>query len=161
MAQLDLRNCFTYAYSGGLVADLYQTFTAGALSTNYIDLDVAGIQISGGAKPPWLIVKVGPVAFATNTGGAQIKLINDSVVPVFDVASGTDVVVYRFAMATMAANALLVNQALPHFDYKRYLSLEFEPFTADATTGKLCAYLSDGPESGITAPVQIVTDGFS
>jgi hypothetical protein len=161
MAQLDIKNCFTYAYSAGTFTDFLQTFTAGALSTNYIDLKVAGIRISGATKPPWLIVRVGPANFAGNTGGAQIKLICDSVIPVFDAATATDVVVYRFAMAVMVANALLVNQPLPFFDYKRYLSIEFEPHTADASAGQLIAYLSDGPEEGITAPAQTVTDGFS
>ena len=157
---IDLRNSFTYAYSAGTYADHFAAFTAGMISTNDIDLDVAGIQIAGAAKPPWLIVKVGTV-FAGNTGGAQIKLITDSVDPVFDAATASDVLVFRFTMAQMAAGALLVNCALPHYDYKRYLSLEFEPFTADASGGTLCGYLSDGPEPAVTVIGQTVEDGFS
>jgi len=158
---IDIKNCFTYAYSLNTSADYYASCTIGALLTNDIDLDVAGIQIAGGSKPPWLIVKVGPADFASNTGGANIKLITDSADPVFDAATATDVLCYRFALAVMVANALLINQPLPHFDYKRYLSIEFEPHTADATAGQLCAYLADGPEPAITAPAQTVLNGFS
>ena len=160
MAMIDLRNCFTYAYSAGTAADLYQTFTAGAVSTNELNLDVAGIQIAGSSKPPWLIVKVGPLDFVTNSGGAQIKLVTHTATISFD-GSGHDVLCYRYALTVMAANALLVNQALPHFDYEKFLRIEFEPFGADATVGKLCAFLSDGPEPAVTVPHMTVEDGFS
>ena len=136
MAQLDLRNCFTYAYSAGTSADLFAACTAGALLTNYLDFDSTGLAPVGSSKPPYLVVKVG-TAFAGNTGGAQIKLITDSVIPVFDAATAGDVMVHRFTMAQMAAGALLVNQALPHYDYLTFLALEFEPFTADASAGTI------------------------
>jgi len=160
MSMIDIRNCFTYAYSLDTGEDFFQTFTAGAVSTNEIDLDVAGIQIAGGGKPPWLIVKVGPLDFVTNSGGAQIKLVTHTATITFD-GSGHDILCYRFALTVMAANALLVNQALPHFDYERWLRIEFEPFGADATVGKIGAWLSDGPEPAVTVPHMTVADGFS
>lgn len=160
MAGLDIRNCFTYAYSNGTYTDLFQAFTAGMISMNEIDLDVAGIRIGGGAKPPWLIVKVGPADFATNTGGANIKLVNHTDTIAMD-GTGHDILCYRFALGVMVANALLVNQPLPNFIYERYLRIEFEPHTANATAGKLCAYLSDGPEAAV-APIPLtVLNGFS
>jgi len=159
MAMIDIRNSFTYAYSAGTYADQFQAFTAGMISMNEIDLDVAGIQLAGSSKPPYFIVRVGTV-FAGNTGGAQIKLVTHTATIAFD-GSGHDILCYRFAMAVMAAGALLINQALPHFDYERYLRMEFEPFTADASGGTLCAYLSDGPEPAVTVPHMTVEDGFS
>ena len=159
MSSFNLRNSFTYAYSAGTGADQFQTFTAGAVSTNELNLDVAGIQIAGGNHPSWLIAKVGTV-FASNTGGAQIKLVTHTATISFD-GSGHDILCYRFAMAVMVAGAVLINQPLPHFDYEKFLRAEFEPFTADATTGTIAIYLSDGPEPAVTVPHQTVEDGFS
>ena len=150
MAGIDVRTCFTYAYSAGTVADFYQSVTADAASTNYLDLDVAGIMISGGCKPPWLIVKVG-TAFAT-TVSINFRLQTDS-----DSGFATtlrDVFQARFALAQLTAGALLINQALPNLDFQRYMRLYFDVFT-NATAGTICAYLSDGPESAKTDVDQV------
>lgn len=151
---IDLKTCFTYTYSAGTDADLYEAITAAAVSANYIDLDAAGIRPAGG-KPPWLVVKVGTV-FATIVS-MGIKLVSDSVIPVIDAATGIDVVIYRFALARMTAGALLINQPLPHFKYRQFLTLEWEPYTEG--TGSLLAYLSQGPETAPDVVEQTVEAG--
>ena len=141
---MDLGNVFTYAYSAGTDADLAQAVTAAAASTNYIDLDVAGLDIVG-SKGPYLIVKVGADDFET-TVSIAIRLQTDT-----DSAFGTalkDVAQWRFTLAQMTAGALLINQMLPKGLYQRYLRLYFTPFT-DATAGSFIAYLSDAPEPAV------------
>lgn len=151
---IDLATCFTYTYSAGTDADYYEAITSASVSANEINLDAAGIRIAGG-KPPWLIVKVGTV-FATMVS-LGIKLVTDSATMVLDAATGIDVVVYRFALARMTAGALLINQPLPHFKYRKYLFLEWEPYTNG--TGSLLAYLSQGPEAGEDVVEQTVEAG--
>jgi len=130
---IDIRTCFTYAYSAGTYADFFQTVTADAASTNLIDLDVAGIKIAGGSKPPWLIARVG-TAFAT-TVSINFRLQTDS-------ASGfattlRDVMTVRVPLANLdAAGDLAINQPIPHFDYQRYMRVYFDVFT-NATAGTI------------------------
>ena len=155
MAMIDLRNSFTYAYSTGAATDHNEAVTSAAISTNIIDLDVAGIQPAGSAKPQYLI------AYCTVVGATfvsmGIKLITDSVSPVLDAATADDVMIFRFAVGVCTAGALLINNALPHFAYKRYLAIEWEPYTEG--TGSFNVFLSDGPESAVTAPAQTVEAG--
>jgi hypothetical protein len=153
---IDIATCFTYVYSAGTYADFYEAVTVAAVSARYLDLDVAGIKIAGGSKPPWLIVKVGTL-FATIVS-LGIKLVTDSVAPVLDAATAEDVFVWRFAVAKLTAGALLINQPIGHFDFKRYMFLEYEPYT-NATAGSLVAYLQDGPESAPTQVAQTVEAG--
>ena len=148
MAAIDINNCFTYAYSAGTQDDFFQAVTAQAWSTNAIDLDAAGIRIAGGSKPPWYIVKVG-TALATCVS-MEIRLVTGTALTSGDISAGAkEVKIHRFLRATMAAGALLINEPLGHFDYQRYLQVEFKPFTS-ATGGTFLAYLSDGPETAVT-----------
>ncbi len=150
MAGLDVRNTFTYAYSDGLATDWDQAVTVDVASTNILDLDVAGIRIAGGGHPPWLIVKV-KVAFLSIVS-INIRLQTDS-----DDGFATtlrDIFQARFALAQLTAGALLINQALPHLDYQRYLRLYFDVFTS-ATAGTLIGYLSDGPEPAVSDVDQV------
>jgi hypothetical protein len=136
---IDRLNCFTE--SSGTWA---QTVTADAASTNYIDLDAAGLNIAAG-RPIYLILKVGTV-FAT-TVSIEVVLQTDS-----DSAFATtlkEISMWRFLLAQMTAGALLINEAIPVALYQRYLRLYFNVFT-NATTGTFIAYLSDAPESAQT-----------
>ncbi len=149
---IDLKTCFTYTYSAGTFADYAETVTTAAVSTNSVNLDAAGLRIAG-VKPPWLIVRT-LAAFATIVS-LGIKLITDSVEPSLDAATATDVMVQRFALSLLGENQLLINAPLPHFKYKKWLSIEWEPYT-NATTGSIVAYLASGPESAINAPANTV-----
>lgn len=156
---LDLKNCFTYTFSAGTFADWHEAVTQAAISANIIDLGIAAaddIVPSGGDSPLWLVVRT-VTAFAT-TVSMGIKLITDSVLPVLDAATADDVLVSRFALAELTANTLLINQPLPHFKYKKYLGIEYEPYT-NATAGTIMAYLTDGPEPAINAPANTVEAG--
>lgn len=144
MGQLDTQNCFTYAYSAGTFTDFVQAITADAASTNYIDLRVAGIRISGGSKPPYLIVKV-ITAFVT-TVSINFRLQTGSTTGF--ATTLRDVFQARFALAALTAGALIINQALPNLDFQRYLRMYFDVFTS-ASAGTVIAYLSDGPEPGV------------
>ena len=152
---IDLGLCFTYAYSAGTFADYHEAVTAAAVSVNYIDLDAAGIVPSGGSKPLWLVVWNMTVQATIVSMG--IKLITDSAIPVIDAATADDVMVQRFALVTMAANTLLINAPLPHFKYKQFLAIEYEPYTEG--TGSILAYLATCPETAITAPANVVEAG--
>ena len=142
---IDIRTCFTYAYSAGTVDDFFQDITTDAASTNYIDLDANGINISGGSKPPWLIVRVGTV-FATLTS-LEILLQTDS-----DSGFATnlkEILTWHFLTATMTAGALLINQPLGNWKLQQYVRLYFNS-VGSTGTGSLCAYLSDGPAEAET-----------
>jgi hypothetical protein len=141
---IDVKTCFTYAYSAGTSADFYQTVTAAAASTNIIDLDNAGTMIVS-SKGPWLCARVG-AAFVTCVS-INIALETDS-----DSGFATTnriVSQWRIVLANLAAGALVINQQLPVFDYQRYLRAYFTPFT-DATLGTIAIWLSDGPETAVT-----------
>ena len=152
---IDLKTCFTYTFSAGTFADYAETVTVAAVSTNSINLDAAGIRIAG-VKPPWLIVRT--IAEFATVVSLGIKLITDSVEPALDAATADDVMVFRFAVGLLTANQLLINAPLPHFKYKKWLSIEWEPYT-NATTGSIVAYLASGPESAINAPANTVEAG--
>jgi hypothetical protein len=141
---IDIPLCFTYAYSAGTAADFYQAVTADAASTNIIDLDVAGINISN-SRGPFLVVRVG-TAFAT-TVSINIRVQTDS-----DSGFATtlrDIMQNRIVLANLTAGALVVNQALPVLNLQRYLRLYWDVFTS-ATAGTICAYLASGPEPHVT-----------
>jgi len=142
---IDLASCFTYAYSLGTQADFFQAVnTAEEVSTNTIDLGVVGIRI-GGVKPPWIIGRVGVAMDVSTT--IEIKLITSTAAALN--AGVKAVKAWHFTAAQMAANTLVINEPLGHFDYQRYLGLEFScQGTGDATT--FCAYLSEGPEPAVT-----------
>ena len=142
---IDIARCFTYAYSDGSKDDFFQAVTADAASTNIIDLDKAGINISN-ARGPFLIVRVGDVAFAT-TVSINIRVQTDS-------ASGftttlRDIMQVRPALAALTAGALIINQALPVLTLQRYLRLYFDVFTS-ASAGEFIAYIASGPETHVT-----------
>ena len=144
---IDLGLCFTYAYSAGTAADLYQAVTADAASANYIDLDVANLNIAAG-RPIYLIVRVGTAEDGTATS-LEIRLQTDTA-SAFNVAL-KDVAMWRFLAAQLTAGAVLINQALPVQKYQQYMRLYFNAFAACGAL-TICAYLSAGPES---APAQI------
>jgi len=142
---IDIKTCFSYAYSAGTVDDFYEDITTDAASTNYIDLQKAGINITGGSKPPWLVVRVGTV-FATLTS-LEILLETDS-----DSGFATtkrQIGMWHFLTASMTAGALIINQPLPGLLLQRYLRLYYNS-VGSTGTGSLCAYLSDGPEQAVT-----------
>jgi len=143
---IDIKNCFTYAYSAGTIADYYQNISgAEEVSTNAIDLDVVGIKIAGGSKPPWVVMFVGTAADACVT--MEIKLITSTAAAL---NAGVKVIKYwRFTQAQLAANTLIINEPLGHFDYQRYMGFEFTPFTNDNSL-TVCAFLAGGPEPAIT-----------
>jgi len=161
---IDIKNCFTYAYSAGTFADFYQNVAADAESTNVIDLwaqtslqtGEAGLRITG-KNGPYLIVKT----FAVNpdTGiSLNIQLCSSTSTTV---SSAYIIAQYRFLTANMAASAttgaLLINQQLPIGKYYRYLGIYFNVFTSfGAATLYLCAYLSDAPERAEQVLGQVV-----
>ena len=144
---IDLATCFTYAYSTGLVGDLFQDISgADEASTNIIDLDKAGIRISGNSRNPYLVIRIGTAV--TDSVSINFRLQTDS-------ASGfsttlRDVMTVRAALADLAvAGKVIVNQALPNLIYQRYMRILVDVFTS-AGAGTMCAYLSDGPEDAET-----------
>lgn len=145
---IDINNCFTYAYSAGTYADFYQTInTTEEVSTNAIDLDVVGIRIAGGSRPPWIIVKIGTVIAGSSVTGMEIKLITATAAALN--AGVKAVKSWNFVVGTLLAKALVVNEPLGHFDYQRYLGMEFSP-VGGTGSGTICAYLAGGPESAVT-----------
>ncbi len=142
---LDINTCFTYASSAGTAADFFQDITgAEEVSTNVIDLDVAGIRIAGGS-PPWLILRVGTAA--NNCVSMEIKLITATA---SDLTTGQkQVKLFRFLQAQMTAGALLINEPLGHFDYQQYLGLEFTPFTNDNAL-TVASWLDTGPQPAVS-----------
>jgi FMN-dependent NADH-azoreductase len=142
---IDIATCFTYAYSLGTIADFVQTITTDAASTNIIDLDTAGIRITGHSRAPYLICRV-VTAFASIVS-LNIRVQTDS-----DSGFATtlrDIMQVRPALADLTAGKVVVNQPLPNLIYQRYLRLYFDVFTS-ATAGTMLAYLSDGPEDAET-----------
>jgi len=136
----DINNVFTHTYSAGTDADLYQTITADAASSNLIDLDKTNIKLGAG-KPMFIIAKVGTL-FAT-TVSMEIRMQTDT-----DSAFGTvlkDYLLGRWAVAQLTAGALLLNIPMPVMQYQRYVRLYFNMFT-NATAGTLFAALADSPE---------------
>lgn len=138
---IDIPTCFTYAYSAGTSADFYQTVTTDAASTNLIDWDAAGINIGGAKSTPFLIVRVGTVFASTVSINIRVQTDSDSGFA----TTLRDIMQNRIVLASLAAGALVVNQALPVLTMQRYLRLYFDVFTS-ATTGTFCAYLASGPE---------------
>jgi len=141
----DINNVFTYAYSAGTQADLFQTVTADAESTNRIDLDKANIRLGAG-KPMWVIARIGAVDWATIVS-LEIILQTDT-----DTTFTTALKIYklgRFAVADMVAGALLLNTPLPHMKYQRYMRMYFNVFTSN-TAGTIMVALADGPEDAAT-----------
>ena len=143
---IDVNTCFTYAYSAGTYADFFQAITTDAASTNYLDLDAAGIRIAGGSKPPWIIMRVGTAENGTATS-LEIRLQTDS-----DSGFSTtlrDIKMWRFLSGQMTAGKLLINEPLGHWKYQRYMRLYFNAFnTCGALT--VVSYLGSGPESAET-----------
>jgi hypothetical protein len=137
---IDINNCFTYAYSAGTQDDFFQDISgAEEVSTNAINLDVVGIKI-GGVNPPWLHMHVGTAADACVT--MEIKLLDDTAATL--TTSIRYLMYWRFTQAQLAADAVIINQPLPHFDYQQYLGFEFKPFTNDNSL-TVCAWLDEGP----------------
>ena len=155
---IDIPTCFTYTYSAGTFADYHEGVTSAAVSVNSINLDAAGINPVGGSKPPWLVV----MAFGTwaSIASLGIKLITDSVEPVLDAATADDVEIWRLAIGVLnATNPLVINQPLPNFLYKQWITIEYEPYTDNTGDGSILAFLASGPETAITAIAQTVTAG--
>ena len=141
----DVNTSFTYAYSDGSVSDHYQDMSGvESQSTNVIDLSAAGIKIAGAAHPQFLIAKVGVAATAGVS--MELKLITATAA---DLTTGVKVVkMFRFLRAELTAGALIINEALGHFSYQRYLGLEFTPFTNN-TDLTVAAYLSESAEPAV------------
>jgi len=143
---IDIPTCFTYAFSDGSKDDFFQAVTADAASTNIIDLDKAGINIGAAKNMPFLVVRVGDVAFDT-TVSINIRVQTDS-----DDGFATtlrDIMQVRIALAQLTAGALVVNQVLPVLTLQRFLRLYFDVFTS-AGAGEFIAYLASGPEPHVT-----------
>jgi len=142
---LDINNCFTHA-SG----DLTQAVSGNADATNVIDLIGADspstINLNGGGKPVWLIVKVTTAATA---GTIVVDLVTDEAAAL----DTSPIVLLRHTFAdedlilAAAADGCIINIPIPAVKYKRYLGLEF---TITNTTATFCAYLSDAPEPHMT-----------
>lgn len=138
---IDIKNCFTYAYSAGTFADYYQNVSADAASTNVIDLDTtAGINPVGPGKGPYLIVK--SVLAASGVGTIEFRLVSSTSTTM---SGSTVVAMWRFANTIMTAGKLLINQQLPIGKYYRYLGMYFNIYTTVCTG--ILAYLSDTPEA--------------
>lgn len=142
---IDINTCFTYAKSAGTAADFYQDISgAEEVSTNKIDLDAAGIKIAG-VNPPILIMRVGTAA--DNCVSMEIKLVTATA---SDLTTGQKVVKsFRFLRAEMTAGALIINEALGHFDYQQYLGFLFTPFTNDNAL-TVASWLDTGPQPAVT-----------
>jgi hypothetical protein len=141
---IDIPTCFTYAYSAGTIDDFYQTIVADGASTNYIDLDVAGINITN-TWGPYLVIRVGTAYTTTVSINISVQTDSDSG---FATTLRT-VKQIRVALAQLTAGALIVNEKLADLTYQRYLRLYFDFFTG-AGAGSLLAYLASGPEPHVT-----------
>lgn len=137
----DINNVFTYTYSAGTEADMFQTVTADAASDNLIDLDSANIKLGAG-KPMYIIARIGSVDWATIVS-LEIRLQTDT-----DSGFATalkDYILGRWAVAQMTAGALLLNIPMPVMQYQRYLRVYFNVFTSN-TAGTILVALADSPE---------------
>lgn len=138
----DINNVFTYAFSAGTDADLFQSVTADAASTNVIDLDAANIQVGAG-KPMWIVARIGDTDWAT-IASLEIRMQTDT-----DEAFGTavkDYILGRWAVGQLTAGALLLNIPMPYFQYQRYLRMYFNVFTSASPAADIMVALADGPE---------------
>ncbi len=139
----DIRTCYTYAYSAGTEADFAQSLTGDAASTNLIDHGAANINLGGGKKSPYILIKA-LAAFNTLTS-LEILLETDT-----DSGFATakkQVQKWEFALASLTAGALLVCQALPAMKSQRYSRLTFNVVGSNPSTGSIIAALVDGPEA--------------
>ena len=142
---IDIKNCFTYAYSAGTFADFKQNVNTDENCTSPIDLDTdAGLNIVS-HKGPYLVIK--SIDAAASTGTIEFRLISSTEEAL---TGGTTVIVamWRFTDTQMAAGALLVNQQLPIGIYYQYLGIHFNIYTT--TCAGILAYLSDAPEPAET-----------
>ena len=148
----DIKNSFTYAYSVGTYLDHFQVVGADADSTNYIDLDKAGLGLQNPSKPIFICARVG-VVFETATN-IEILLESDTEITF---STQTNLQRWEFLVTTMTAGALLINQALPVFVYERYLQCSFKTLIgSDGSTGSIAIWLSDAPEPAEAAVSQVV-----
>lgn len=135
----DQLNCFTVQTDGTLV----QAITGDAVSTNILNLDVAGISPVNPSIGSYLIIKV-IAAFVTLTT-LEIKLETATD------ASETglkQIQKWQFPLAALTAGALIVNQMLPVWDFQQFLQLDFNVVGSDPGSGStLFASLADGPET--------------
>lgn len=147
---IDIRNCFTYEYSAGTFADYAQSLTGDAASTNVINLTANAIVMAGMSKPPWLIVRV-VEAFVTLTT-LEIALETDT-----DSGFATalkEIMTWNFALASMTAGALLINQPFGHWKIQQWIRLYFNVTGSDPGSGSsLIAYIAEGPE-----PAEVAVD---
>ena len=147
---IDVRNCFTYAYSAGTFADFAQALTADAASTNVIDFSANAKVTAGMTKPPWLVVRV-VAAFVTLTS-LEIALETDT-----DSGFATvlkEIMTWHFALGKMTAGALLINQPFGHWKIQRWIRLYFNVVGSNPGSGSsLIAYIADGPE-----PAEVAVD---
>lgn len=138
----DINNVFTYAYSAGTEADMFQSVTADAESTNAIDLDSANIKLGAG-KPMYIIARIGSADWAT-IASLEIRLQTDTA-DTFNVAV-KDYILGRWAVGQLTAGALLLNIPMPVMKYQRYLRAYFNVFTSASPAGLIMVALADGPE---------------
>ena len=138
----DINNVFTYAYSAGTDADMFQSVTADAASTNLIDLDKANIRLGAGT-PMWIIARIGDTDWATIVS-LEIILQTDT-----DTTFTTALKIYklgRFSLAELVAGALLLNTPMPHMKYQRYMRIFFNVFTSASPAADIMVALADSPE---------------
>ena len=146
---LELKTCFTWAYSSGVFGDFCQDFTSSnEASVNIINLDAANLNIAAG-KPLFLVVMVTTVASLTD---CEIVLETDT-------ASGfttakKQIMSWNLLEAQMTAGAVIINQALPVQLYQQYMRLKVFP-NGGAQTVSLIAFLTDTPEVAMAQIDQI------
>ena len=142
----DILNSFTANQATGAEP---QAITQDANSENILDIGTAGKTTIRpvGSKGPYLIVKC--TVCDNEAGSIAIQLRTASNV---NLSTGADIIAtwsftHTLLTAAVASGKPLINQQLPHFEYKRYLGLYFDITT---TTGSFIAYLSDTPEPAET-----------
>lgn len=115
------------------------TSTDAAASTNYVDLSVTGRKIRNDAK----VVCMVNTAFdsAADNTTLTVSLLTDD-----DVAFGSATTLY--SVATIAQATLVAGYKIFEFDLsdftgklERYLGLSYQCGTAEATAGKVDAYI--------------------
>lgn len=146
---LELRTCFTWAYSDGSFSDFCQDFTSSnEPTTNLINLDAADLDIASG-KPVYLIALVTTLASLTD---CEIVLETDTAAG-FSTAV-KQVMMWNLLEAQMTAGKIIINQALPVQLYQQFMRLRVYP-NGGAQTVSLCIFLSADPEKAMAQIDQI------
>lgn len=135
----DILNLFTHDGSGGLS----QAITADAATTNVMDLGAANLNIAGGKKGIYLVAIV--TETFTNLTSLEILLQTDT-----DSTFATalkEVEKREFALATLVAGTILINQRLNVALYQRWMRGYFNVVGSTPDAGEIIMGFTDGPES--------------